>query len=133
MGPDKFGWRSHHAGARRVGNIPDLEFLTLGDAASALCPSNRISITALKLSGDVYAAMSQIEEFFGQESSPEAVLDAVVFPALKLAARDRRGRLDTEFMEELESTIEYVFCAILYVSKMPHEAEAAVRSDNAAI
>ena len=75
--------------------IPDLEFLTvlLGDEPPL---SQQQDLYHRFLSGDVYAAMSQIEEL-GDESSPEAVLDAVVFPALKLAARDRkRGRLDSE-------------------------------------
>ena len=87
--------------------IPDLEFLTvlLGDEPPL---SEHQDLYHRFLSGDAYGAMSQIEEAT-KESSPAAVLDVVVFPALKLAARDRKsGRLDAESMEELEVTIEDV-------------------------
>ena len=101
--------------------IPDLEFLTvlLGDEPPL---SEQQDLYHRFLSGDAYGAMSQIEEAT-KESSPEAVLDAVVFPALKLAARDRRrGRLDAESMEDLERTIEDVI-ARSSDEKMPDEAE----------
>ena len=101
--------------------IPDLEFLTvlLGDEPPL---SEQQDLYHRFLSGDAYGAMSQIEEAT-KESSPEAVLDAVVFPALKLAARDRRrGRLDAESMEDLERTIEDVI-ARSSDEKMPDDAE----------
>lgn len=101
--------------------IPDLEFLTvlLGDEPPL---SEHQDLYHRFLSGDAYGAMSQIEEAT-KESSPAAVLDAVVFPALKLGARDRRrGRLDAESMEELEVAIEDVVRRSSN-SKMPDESE----------
>ena len=101
--------------------IPDLEFLTvlLGDEPPL---SKHQDLYHRFLSGDAYGAMSQIEEAT-KESSPAAVLDVVVFPALKLAARDRKsGRLDAESMEELEVTIEDVVRRSSN-SKMPDESE----------
>ncbi len=101
--------------------IPDLEFLTvlLGDEPPL---SQQQDLYHRFLSGDAYGAMSQIEEVV-EGSSPQAVMDTVVFPALKLAARDRkRGRLDSESMEDLESTIEDVITRSSD-AKMPDEAD----------
>jgi predicted PurR-regulated permease PerM len=101
--------------------IPDLEFLTvlLGDEPPL---SQQQDLYHRFLSGDAYGAMSQIEEVV-EESSPQAAIDTVVFPALKLAARDRkRGRLDAESMEDLENTIEDVVIRSSD-AKMPDEAE----------
>jgi predicted PurR-regulated permease PerM len=101
--------------------IPDLAFITvlLGDEPPL---SVEQDLYHRFLSGDAHAAMTQIEEA-EEENSSEAVLDTLVFPALKLAARDRRrGRLDGESTEELESTIEEVIARSAQ-SKMPEDAE----------
>jgi hypothetical protein len=87
--------------------IPDLEFITvlLGDEPPL---SAQQELYHRFLSGDVYGAITQIENA-EETSSREAVLDTVVFPVLNLAARDRRrGRVDPESAKELEETIAEV-------------------------
>lgn len=84
--------------------VPDLEFVSvlLGDEAPL---SEQQEFYHRLLSGDAYAAVDQIDED-KETSSPEAVLDNLVFPALHFAVIDRRrGRFDTEAMKELEETI----------------------------
>lgn len=84
--------------------IPDLEFVSvlLGDEPPL---SEQQEFYHRLLSGDAYAAVDQIDED-KEASSPEAVLDNLVFPALHLAVIDRRrGRFDAETMKELEETI----------------------------
>ena len=84
--------------------VPDLEFVSvlLGDEPPL---SEQQEFYHRLLSGDAYAAVDQIEED-KEASSPEAVLDNLVFPALHLAVIDRRrGRFDAEAMKELEETI----------------------------
>ncbi|HVX36062.1 MAG TPA: AI-2E family transporter [Hyphomicrobium sp.] len=84
--------------------IPDLEFVSvlLGDEPPL---SEQQEFYHRLLSGDAYAAVDQIDED-KEASSPEAVLDNLVFPALHLAVIDRRrGRFDVETMKELEETI----------------------------
>jgi hypothetical protein len=84
--------------------IPDLEFVSvlLGDEPPL---SEQQEFYHRLLSGDAYAAVDQIDEA-KEASSPEAVLDNLVFPALHFAVIDRRrGRFDAEAMKELEETI----------------------------
>jgi predicted PurR-regulated permease PerM len=87
--------------------IPDLEFFSvlLGNEPPL---SEQQEFYHRLLSGDGYEAVDQIEEA-KEGSSPEAVLDNLVFPALHFAVMDhRRGRLDAEGVKELEDTIEEV-------------------------
>jgi predicted PurR-regulated permease PerM len=87
--------------------IPNLEFVSvlLGDEPPL---SEQHEFYHRLLSGDSFEAIDQIEEE-SEDSSSEAVLDRLVFPALSLAVIDRRrGRLDTEAFKELEGTIEEV-------------------------
>lgn len=84
--------------------VPDLEFVSvlLGNEPPL---SEEQEFYHRLLSGDAYAAVDQIDED-KEASSPEAVLDNLVFPALHLAVIDRRrGRFDAETMKELEETI----------------------------
>ncbi|AGK56688.1 hypothetical protein HYPDE_25018 [Hyphomicrobium denitrificans 1NES1] len=84
--------------------IPDLEFVSvlLGDEPPL---SEQQEFYHRLLSGDAYAAVDQIDEA-KEASSPEAVLDNLVFPALHFAVIDRRrGRFDAEAMKELEEAI----------------------------
>jgi hypothetical protein len=100
--------------------IPNLEFISvlLGDEPP-LSPQQ--DLYHRLLSGDHHAAAKQIEEA-EESSSPEATLDLVVFPALELAARDRRhGRLDEEFMREFDDTIDELVEHLGYDTK-PGEA-----------
>jgi len=87
--------------------IPDLEFITvlLGDEPPL---SERQDLYHRFLSGDVYAALEQIED--AQKNASYAnVLDRLIFPAVKLGVRDvRRGRLDKESLSELAETVENV-------------------------
>jgi len=87
--------------------IPNLEFVSvlLGDEPPL---SEQHEFYHRLLSGDSFEAVDQIEEE-SEDSSSEAVLDRLVFPALSLAVTDRRrGRLDSEAIKELEETIEEV-------------------------
>ena len=87
--------------------IPNLEFVSvlLGDEPPL---SEQHEFYHRLLSGDSFEAVDQIEEET-EDSSSEAVLDRLVFPALSLAVTDRRrGRLDAEAFKELEETIEEV-------------------------
>jgi predicted PurR-regulated permease PerM len=87
--------------------IPNLEFVTvlLGDEPPL---SEQQDFYHRLLSGDAYAAIDQIEEA-EERSSPEKILDDLIFPALRLAVTDRRrGRLDTETVKELEETVDEV-------------------------
>ncbi|MBA2125899.1 AI-2E family transporter [Hyphomicrobium methylovorum] len=70
------------------------------------------------LSGDAMAASKQIEE--EEEGRPVAhAIDEIIFPALLLAENDRRrGRLDTEDLDELEATIDKIVKA-----RCPERAE----------
>jgi len=84
--------------------IPDLEFVSvlLGDEPPL---SEQQEFYHRLLSGDAYAASDQIDEA-KETSSPEAILDNLVFPALHFAVIDRRrGRFDGAAMTELEETI----------------------------
>jgi hypothetical protein len=87
--------------------VPNLAFVTvlLGDEPPL---SEQQDFYHRLLSGDAYAAIDQIEEA-GEHSSPETILDDLVFPGLRLAVTDRRrGRLDAETVNELEETIDEV-------------------------
>jgi predicted PurR-regulated permease PerM len=87
--------------------IPDLAFITimLGDEPPL---SECEAFYHRLLAEDDFAAAEQIEDA-QEETSPGRVLDALVFPAVALSARDkRRGRLDRESYEELVDTIEDV-------------------------
>ncbi|RUO97556.1 MAG: AI-2E family transporter [Hyphomicrobium sp.] len=84
--------------------VPDLEFVTvlLGDEPPL---SEQQNLYHRFLSNDVFAATEQIEDAQEEAPYPE-VLDALVFPAIALSARDRRrGRLDKEAIGELSNTI----------------------------
>jgi predicted PurR-regulated permease PerM len=98
--------------------IPNLEFVSvlLGDEPP-LSPQQ--DLYHRLLSGDHHAAVKQIEEA-EKSSTPEATLDLVVFPALELAARDRRrGRLDSEFVRELDETIDELVESLGYEENPP--------------
>ena len=87
--------------------IPDLEFVSvlLGDEPPL---SEQQEFYHRLLSGDTYAANDQIEES-RETSSPETILDNLVFPSLQFAVIDRRrGRFDDDAMKELDETIRDV-------------------------
>ena len=88
--------------------IPSLEFVTvlLGDEPPL---SDQQEFYHFLLSGDAYGAIDQLEE--AKETTPMGeVGDAIIIPALKLAAIDRRrGRLDPAAVKELEETVDEVF------------------------
>ena len=88
--------------------IPSLEFVTvlLGDEPPL---SDQQEFYHFLLSGDAYGAIDQLEE--AKETTPLGeVGDAIIIPALKLAAIDRRrGRLDPAAVKELEETVDEVF------------------------
>lgn len=97
--------------------IPSLEFVSvlLGDEPPL---SDQHEFYHRLLSGDAFEAVDQIEEE-SEDSSSEAVLDRLVFPALSLAVTDRRrGRLDNEAIKELEETIEEVSSEVFPLSEV---------------